>query len=482
MTRKRIQRRQDQLKIMGMRHTQCHLGNAQTSESVHCFVQECQILNCTVIFDQVPIAQNAEQRVAQAKQLVAPEKETEQFPVQTPIHAKQQTMMLIPMTLSRISVGISIALYLYAAFGRRKTTKMSKKWGILSKVAIFKQIVLLLLMVILAFIYSLRCSNLFDNTHSPSRPLYETTLNHFELDLSQHQNICNYENQLHMNEHEYKDNINLTDKMITYPNTPPDPKLNASHVKFLALYFPQWYPAIENDMKDDWIYFQNPNFTHNSLYVPLARPKNGIYYDSRCYGLRKTQAALAKKFLVDGFVYYFYYFDGRMLLPEVNERMLVDGEPNTDFAFMWVNEDFGKIKIQYRMDELDGFVDCLAKYFLHPRYIHVQGRPLLYIYLGSLVPDDYINGIILRLASKGFRKPYIVSSIQSYLNQNKALSFADSYAEFPPNVGKLWQSYGYTRYVGSNSGVKESNIPIMRVLLLRSRLRSFPIFQLSFYQ
>lgn len=292
--------------------------------------------------------------------------------------------------------------------------------------------------------------------------LETTALNHFELNLTMHRDIC-------WNDRNAEDDGDVIDSImksstttstgsswpltIAYPKRPPDPTFDdPSRLKFLALYFPQWYPAPENNMHDDWAYFQNPNFTHNHHHVPIFRPRNNMYYDSRCYGIRKTQAALAKKFLLDGFVYYFYYFNNTMMLPEVNERMLVDGEPDLDFAFMWINgEPFAGFDQDYSLENIDGFVNTLAKYFSHPRYIHVNNRPVLYLYHGPRIPGAYMQELFVRLAAKGFMRPYIVASIQHYGGNWLAWKFADAYAEFPPNTYQLWKSYGYTKYTHTSN-------------------------------
>ena len=273
---------------------------------------------------------------------------------------------------------------------------------------------------------------------------FKKTLNHFELDLLTHRRVCRNGDVSKEYETAVTQNVSSWPRVITYRNPEPDPVLVTSRVKFLALYFPQWYPAPENGMKDDWRYFQNPNFTQNKARVPMMRPRNHLYYDPRCYGLRKTQAALAKKYLLDGFVYYFYFFGGSMLLPEVNERMLVDGEPDTDFAFMWVNVDFGPEPAIWDSDQLDGLARTLFKFFSHPRYIRVDQRPVLYIY--TILPEHVIEELIRCIVALGSPRPYVVTSIQWHNDNFYKVPYADAYAEFPPNSPPIWLHYGYTKY------------------------------------
>ena len=83
--------------------------------------------------------------------------------------------------------------------------------------------------------------------------------------------------------------------------------LNNGKIRFAALHFPQWYPDPINNMLDDWQYIQNPNFTHIIDGIPVLRPKGHTYYDQRCIATRKMQAALARRFGLDAFIFHLLY-------------------------------------------------------------------------------------------------------------------------------------------------------------------------------
>jgi hypothetical protein len=262
------------------------------------------------------------------------------------------------------------------------------------------------------------------------------TLNMFEMDLGTHRGIClNGTSPTHHKS---------WPQYIDHPDPPPNPELDTVRIKFLALYFPQWYPAAENDYKDDWRFFYNPNFTHNRNKAPMTRPLNNVYYDPRCAEVRRTQAALAKKYLLDGFIYYFYFAENEWVLKDVNQQMLLDGEPNTDFAFYWVNEHFGRRPTMY--DQVELLSNTLLPFVSHPRYITINGRPLFYLYVTTKVPPDFIRSLQDKLIEKGVPKLYIVASIQKWRRQTVRVEFADAYAEFPPNIGPKWLSHEYTRW------------------------------------
>ena len=260
----------------------------------------------------------------------------------------------------------------------------------------------------------------------------------FKMDLGTHRGICLNGT---LTPHQEK----IWPWYIDHHNPPPNPEVNSSNIKFLALYFPQWYPAPENGDVDDWRYFHNPNFTINRHHNIMTRPLNNIYYDPRCFEQRRTQAALAKKYLLDGFIYYFYFTDNEWLLSAVNQRMLLDGEPNTDFAFHFVNENFGEREQLY--NSVEELADTLMPYVTHPRYITVNGRPLFYIYIGTHLPANYIHELQDLLMEMGAQKLYIVASIQEYMGQTVKVEYADAYAEFPPNIGTHnWKSHNYTSW------------------------------------
>lgn len=166
--------------------------------------------------------------------------------------------------------------------------------------------------------------------------------------------------------------------------------------------------------------------------------------------MRRTQAALAKKYLLDGFIYYFYFSENEWYLSHVLKRMLLDGEPNTDFAIMWVNEKFAGRNTWY--DQPEVLATTLLPFLKHPRYITVNGRPVLYLYVGTEVPAEYMSALQDALVAVGVPKLYIITAIQHWRNQRVPVPFADAHAEFPPNIGEYaWRTkYKEWPHTGNN--------------------------------
>jgi hypothetical protein len=171
--------------------------------------------------------------------------------------------------------------------------------------------------------------------------------------------------------------------------------------KALAFYLPQYHPIPEND---EW---WGAGFTewHN---VTRARPLfAGHYqphlpgelgfYDLRVPEVREAQAELARTHGVHGFVYYHYWFKGRRLLERPFGEVLKSGQPNFPFALCWANEEWtrgwdsqtGRVLMRQEFSEQDDrtHIRYLIEAFKDPRYITIDGRPLMLIYRPTLIPD-----------------------------------------------------------------------------------------------
>lgn len=176
--------------------------------------------------------------------------------------------------------------------------------------------------------------------------------------------------------------------------------------KVLAYYFPSWHEDTRNAdwFGEGWTEWRlvaeaSPRFPgHRQPRVPVHGPFDEATADHSAW-----QIDLASDHGVDGFLIDFYWYDdGPYLQRALDEGLLA--APNIDrieFALMWANHDLVNIfpstsgtrtppmlrSGRVGRPAFDAFTEhVVGRYFTHPSYLTVDGRPWLSVYeIGNLV-------------------------------------------------------------------------------------------------
>src|SRR5262249_21197113 len=157
-------------------------------------------------------------------------------------------------------------------------------------------------------------------------------------------------------------------------------------VRAIAIYLPQFHPIPEND---EWWGKGFTEWTNVTRARPLfpdhhqpQLPSELGFYDLRVPEVREQQAALAREHGIDGFCYYHYWFDGKILLGRPLQEMLALGRPDFPFMLCWANETWTRtwlgrgreilIEQRYSPSSYAAHARFLGNIFGDRRYIRIK--------------------------------------------------------------------------------------------------------------
>lgn len=212
-----------------------------------------------------------------------------------------------------------------------------------------------------------------------------------------------------------------------------------SKARVIAFYLPQFHPTPENDNFwgkgfTEWTNVGKAKQLFKDHYQPRV-PADLGYYDLRLSESREAQAELAKEYGIEGFCYWHYWFgNGKRTLERPFAEVLKSGKPDFPFCLGWANETWSgiwhgedkKILIEQtypgKADYETHFLS-LVEAFKDPRYIKVDGKPLVYIYRPLQIPDITVFfEVWKRLAGEhGLAGVYFVGHCQRFEQKNEVL-------------------------------------------------------------
>ena len=223
------------------------------------------------------------------------------------------------------------------------------------------------------------------------------------------------------------------------------------NIKALAFYLPQYHPIPEND---EW---WGRGFTewHNvARAIPLFPghyqphlPAELGFYDLRLSEVRQQQADLARRYGIDGFCYYHYWFSGKQLLEHPITKILNSSEPDFPFCLCWANESWSRrwigddqevlINQTYSQHDDINHANYLASVFNDHRYIKIDGKPLFLIYRPGDLPDSKHTLQKFSEAAKatGLQDPYFVAIDSHKVGHDFREDGFDAILAFSPQLG-----------------------------------------------
>ncbi len=235
---------------------------------------------------------------------------------------------------------------------------------------------------------------------------------------------------------------------------PPAGPKRGPTVHLIANYLPQFHPVAENNEWWEEGFTEWTNVTRATALFDGHRqprlPADLGFYDLRLAEAREAQARLARAYGITAFSYYYYWFNGRKLLQRPIEAVLASGRPDFPFMVCWANEPWTRNwdglskEVLLSQDYLPGWEEAfaadVAPLLRDPRYLRLNGRPVLAIYRVMHIPDAARSMRRLRscLDAHGVADVHLVGGWvhigeDAKLPARPAELDLDAYFEFPPH-------------------------------------------------
>lgn len=218
--------------------------------------------------------------------------------------------------------------------------------------------------------------------------------------------------------------------------------------KIIAFYLPQFHETVENNMWwgkgfTEWTNVKSGKPLYKEHYQPKV-PLSGDYYDLSNIEVMNQQAKLAKKYGVDGFCFYHYWFNGKKLLNTPIETLLQNPHIDISFCLSWANETWSRrwngneqeilIKQEYGGEkEWEEHIHYLLQFFRDKRYLCIEGKPVLLLYRALEIPkcQEMVTYWNNRLKKEGFNGIYIIETLNGAQTES-FIENSDALAEFEP--------------------------------------------------
>lgn len=225
--------------------------------------------------------------------------------------------------------------------------------------------------------------------------------------------------------------------------------------QLISVVLPQFHPIPENDAWWGRGFTEWTNVARaTSLFQGHQQPQLPAdlgFYDLRLPEARLAQADLARQYGITGFCYYHYWFSGRQLLERPVQEIITSGEPDFPFCLCWANEPWSRrwngsdkdvlMPQSYSTEDDIAHFHSLLPALRDPRYIRIEGRPLLIVYrLGHMDAPQRTFDCWRRLAEKEGLGQLMIGQFESFEQaDSKTLGAAgvDLSIEFAPDWRRL---------------------------------------------
>ncbi len=228
--------------------------------------------------------------------------------------------------------------------------------------------------------------------------------------------------------------------------------------RVIPFYLPQFHTFPEND---EWWEKGFTEWSNVAAGTPLypghiqpLLPSELGFYDLRTPGVRDAQFELATSMGIEGFMYYYYWFAGKKLM-EMPVEDLLASDADQKFCIMWANENWTRrwdgseqnvlIAQDYDRVSAKQFIDDVLPLITDPRYIRIDGKPVIAVYRITQIPDhvaviEHWRAVALEAGLPGLTLVTVdVGTSMQGVEGELAEHGLDAYLEFAPH-NMFWSS------------------------------------------
>lgn len=217
--------------------------------------------------------------------------------------------------------------------------------------------------------------------------------------------------------------------------------------RVLAFYLPQYHAIRENDTWwgpgfTEWtnVARARPNFEqHHQPNIP----RDLGFYDLTNLQVMRSQAELARLYGISGFCFYHYWFSGRRVL-EYPVNSFLKSDIDLSFCLCWANENWTRtwdgddkhilLEQCYAPGDDERFFGSIKEALHDPRYVRIDGLPLLIVYRAKQIPSPQKTFATWRRLAKSSGLPGLhIAAVDFYDISHPDEVGADSLVEFPPH-------------------------------------------------
>lgn len=242
-------------------------------------------------------------------------------------------------------------------------------------------------------------------------------------------------------------------------------------MKKFAMYLPQFHEIKENNIWwgkgfTEWSNVKSATALYRGHLQPKC-PKDNNYYNLMDKSVVEWQTKLAKQYGIDGFVYYHYYFSGRLIMEKPVENLLKWKDINQKFFFCWANHTWMKGKTKDRKvlieqtygDENDWekHMDYLITFFKDERYEKKSNKPVFMLFKSDIEnKEKMLEYFDLRCKQEGFDGICVIETYHENFEKRKMEKFEKTLVAQSEMI--------YCREPSVSTGIYYMKHPFLRLL------------------